>query len=266
MTFRKWISMEGKGKLEKMTSILGLSLLAFLLVTAGSVSCKKKAEEVAAPKEEGTAIKEGINEFEGQAKVGFGNYLFVPAAQGFDIVVQGQVESGDASALEGKEVKVTGEYSYVRPSILIANSIDVKEAGGQYRNVFTRTAEPVLDDYLELKDREAFQPLKITSFNKSEEWEGKGKVKIFGKLEKTTVTEAGAKKEMDYIVLSDEKGKEIGRIIVDRITDFALYYIKKLRLFDKFWFYITVKETVDRRVRTRTHELLHADVLFAGLF
>ena len=147
----------------------------------------------------------------------------------------------------------------------MANSIELKE-GGLYRNVFTRTAEPALDDYLDLQAREAFQPLKITSFNKSEEWEGKGKAKVFGRLEKKTVTEAGGQKEMNYIVVSDEKGKEIGRIIVDRFTDYALYYINKLRLFDKFWFYFDVKETVDRRVRTKTHELFHADVVFSGLF
>lgn len=253
MSFRKWLS------------ILGLSLLLVLFLVGGNISCQKKAEEPVAPAEEEKTIKEGTNEFEGVAKIGHGKYLYVPAAKGFDVVVLGGVESGDASVLVDKEVKIRGEFSRQRASILLADSIDVKE-GGQWRNVYTRTAEPVLDDYLDLKERENFQTLKISSFNKPEEWEGIGKRKVFGKLEKTTVTEAGQQKEINIIVLSDDKGKEIGKIIVDGFTDYALYYIKKLVLFDKFWFYISIKDTIDKKVRTKTHELFHADVLFAGLF
>ncbi|MBU1338330.1 MAG: hypothetical protein KKD56_04595 [Acidobacteria bacterium] len=50
------------------------------------------------------------------------------------------------------------------------------------------------------------------------------------------------------------------------MTDFADYYIKKLRLFNEFWCYLNVKETVDWGTRRRTRELFHADLLFAGLF
>ena len=50
------------------------------------------------------------------------------------------------------------------------------------------------------------------------------------------------------------------------MTDFANYYIHKLRLFDRFWVYLNVKDTVDAKVRRKTRELFHADVLFAGLY
>jgi len=68
------------------------------------------------------------------------------------------------------------------------------------------------------------------------------------------------------IVVLNDKDREVGRIIVDNIDDVADFYIKKLNLFDKFWFYIDVKETVEWNTRRRSRELFHADVLFAGLY
>ena len=243
--------------------IVGLSLLAFALVIAGGISCKK-APEAAKPGEQ-AAAPAATNEFEGTVKVALGKYLYLPTAQGLDIVVQGKVGSGGASALIGKDIRVKGKISTDKVSIYIADSIDVKE-GGQWRTAFTRTEEPALNDYLDTKDRYNYAALTITNFNKQEEWEGKGKVRIFGKLLKTTVTEGGAQKEITYVVLSDDKGKEIGKIIVDSFTDYTQYYLQKLRLFDKFWFYLNVKDTVDKKVRAKSHELFHADVFFIGLF
>lgn len=266
MALRILISTEGKNKTEKIVWSLGLSLLAFLLVIAGSISCKKEAGEKMVLGEEGLEAKEGMLEFEGLAKVGVGKYLFIPAARGFDIIIQGQIESGDASILVDKEVRGQGAFSPERPSILVANSIEVKESGRAWRNAFTRAEEFVLEDYLDLKAREEFQVLKGLSYNKKEGWEGKEKVKIFGKLEIETVAEGEEQKEIYRIVVLDEEEKEVGKIIVDSFTDFAQYYMKKLRLFDKLWVYIAVKDTVEWRVRQRTRELFHADVLFTGLF
>ena len=67
-------------------------------------------------------------------------------------------------------------------------------------------------------------------------------------------------------MIVNDKNEEVGRILVDSITDSALYYVKKLRLFEKFWFYLTIKETVPFRTRVSTSKLFHADVLFSGLF
>ena len=47
---------------------------------------------------------------------------------------------------------------------------------------------------------------------------------------------------------------------------FAGSTLEKLGHFDKFWFYLDVKETVDWSQRRRTREMFHADVIFAGLF
>jgi len=63
-----------------------------------------------------------------------------------------------------------------------------------------------------------------------------------------------------------DKDIELGKIIVDDFTDYALYYMKKLKLFDRLWFYIAIKDTVEWKVRQETRELFHADVLFVGLF
>jgi len=68
------------------------------------------------------------------------------------------------------------------------------------------------------------------------------------------------------IVVVDEEDQEVGKILVDSISDFAQYYVKKLGLFDYFWFYVTVKDTVEWSDRRNSRDLFHADIQFAGLF
>lgn len=264
MALKRLISTEREIKLEKIFRILTLSVLVFLLILGGNLACKKKVEK--AVEEATTTTKEGIVEFEGVVKVAVGKYIFIPKLQGFDILVQGPLESGDTQTLIDKEVRGQGEFSPENPSLLAANSIEVKESKGEWRNVFTRSEEVVLGDFLDLKARDEFEVLKNLSYDKKEGWEGKEKVKIYGELEKKKVGQGEEQKEISDIVLFDEKGKETGIIIVDNFTDFALYYVKKLRLFNKFWFYIAVKDTVDWKIRRKTKELFHADVLFAGLY
>ncbi len=251
-------------KPKKAIQILLLAGLTSLLILGGNLACKKKAEE--APSEEAAPSKEGIVQFEGTVKTAVGKYMYIPAIPGFDILVQGSLTSGDIQSLIGKEVKGEGEIWPDAPSLLIADTIDVKQAEGQWENVFTRSEDVMLDDYLSLKARDEFKPLEGLSYDKKEGWEGKEKAKIYGKLEKKEIGQGEAKKEMLYIVLVDNKGKESGRIIIDNFTDFVRYYINKLRLFDKFWFYINIKDTVNWKIRRRTKEMFHADVLFAGLF
>jgi hypothetical protein len=256
-----WIgnASEGKSSLKKITRVLLLSILTSLLVMAGTSACRRSVEEQ-------QDTQENLIDFEGVAKVGIGKYLFVPEVQGFDIVVQGQVDSGDASVLVDKEIRGSGEFSPERPSILVANSIDVKESERNWRNVFTRSDEVVLDDYLDLKAREEFEVLADLEYDKKDGWEGKEKAKVYGNLWKETVTEGGEQKDVYRISILNEKDQEIGKILVDNISDAALFYVKKLSLFEKFWFYVAIKDTVPWRTRQRTSELFHADVLFSGLF
>jgi hypothetical protein len=235
--------------------LLSLGAIALLV---GTMSCQKK--EAVSP--EAQEVQKPANEFEGTVKVALGKYLYLPQAQGFDIVLQGF----DAGTLVGKEIRVKGELLPDKPTIFRADSVDVKDASGAYTNVFTRTADLDMREFLDVNTREGYPVLTITSANKPEEWENKGHAKIFGKLEETTVKEGQTEQPITYIIVSDDKGKEIGKIIVDSLTDFSKYYLKKLKLFDHFWFYLNIKDSVDRRVRARTKELFHADVLFAGLF
>jgi len=262
MTF---IITEGKRKLEKLFRIMGLSLLVMILVTTGSISCKK-ATEGEIPQEEITVIKKGMNEFEGVVKVGLGKYFFIPGAQGIDMVVQGQIESGDASNLIDQEVRVRGEFPPEKPSILVVDTIEVKESEKQYRTVFTRTEEAVLDDYVDVKAREEFAILKDLDYKKKEGWEGKEKAKIYGKLEKTTITEDQEEKDVYKIIILNGEEGQASNIIIDNISEYAQYYLKKLRLFKEFWFYIEQKETVDWKIRRKTRELFYADVVFAGVY
>ncbi len=174
------------------------------------------------------------------------------------------MDIGETQALVNNEIRGKGAFSPENPSILVADEIEIKEAEDVWRMVFTRSEEFAQDDYLDLKARDEFEVLANLSYDKKDGWEGKAKVKIYGRLLKRT--EAGGGEASYTIALLDDKGKEIGKILVDNITDFARYYVSKLRLFDRFWFYITVKETVDWSSRRRTRELFHADVHLAGLF
>jgi hypothetical protein len=260
MTLQKELSKEGKGKFRMISRLTLLGLLGLTVAIAGMASPKETAQSSAQQQE--VAPPGGVNEYEGIVKVGLGKYFYLPSAKGFDIVVQGKIEGKDASALVGKEIKVKGILLKDEPSVFVADSIEIKEAG-QYRNVFTRTGEVTLEGHISARDRLGFPALTVTSATKNEEWEGKGKVKVHGALTKITTAEG---KETEAIVVTDDKGKEVGKILVDKKTDCALYYIKKLRLFDKFWFYINIKDTVDAKVRKKTRELFHSDLLFAGLY
>ena len=243
---------------NKIIWTFGLFFCAAILM-AGGLAGQEQGQQAAAG-EEAPAVQENV--YEGVVKTAFGKYLYLPSASGFDIVVQGGIQNGDATTLVGKDIRVKGELLIDKPSIFRADSVDLKDSSGQYANIFTRSEDLVAADYLDSKTRDAFQALTITSALKNDEWEGKGQVKVFGKLQATT---AGGQ-PVTYIILADAKGREIGKVIVDSFTDYAQYYLKKLRLFDEFWFYLNVKETVDKRVRTKSRELFHADIVFCGLY
>ena len=235
---------------HRISQRLLLGALILTLALAGAVFAQESLPAEAQEEEAAAAA----TEFEGMVKTGLGHYFYMPAAKGYDVFVQGMIEGQDTSFLVDKEVRVKGTISKVEPQVFIADSIEIKNASGQYQSVFTRTEEPTLADYVSVRLRDDFPALAITAFNKAEEWEGKEKAKVYGQLTENTIT------------VRDDKNKEIGKILVDNISDFAKFYIQKLSLFDKFWFYMNIKETVDWNTRRRTHELFHADVLFAGLY
>jgi hypothetical protein len=228
---------------SKKTGILILSL-AMLAGLAGTMACQKNAAETPAAEQ-----YKAVTEFEGTVRAGLGRYMYLSTAQGFDIVLPGL----DAATLVGKTIKVKGNLLPDHPPIFLADSVETAPGVSSY----TRSQDFMAEDFVEMKVREAVPALAITGVAKAEEWEGKGNVKVYGKL---------LKGDTDTIVLSDDKGKEMAKIIVDNITPYANYYLKKLRLFDKFWFYINVKESVDKKVRPKTKEIFHADVVDIGLY
>jgi len=225
----------------KKTAMLILGL-AVLTAFAGTMACQKKA---ATPAAEAVMT---VTEFEGTVRAALGRYMYLSTAQGFDIVLPGF----DAATLLGKTIKVKGNLLADHPPVFLADSV---ESGGQA--VYTRSQDFQADDFVEMKVREAVPALAISGVNKPEEWEGKPEGKVYGMLQKGSP---------DAIVLSDDKGKEMARIIVDSMSTYSNYYIQKLRLFDKFWFYLKVKDSVDKKVRPRTKEIFHADVFGVGLF
>jgi hypothetical protein len=226
----------------KKTGILILSL-ALMAGFAGTMACQKKAAETPAAEQMKT-----VSEFEGTVRAALGRYMYLSTAQGFDIVLPGF----DAAPLMGKTIKVKGNLLPDHPPVFLADSV---ESGGQ--TVYTRSQDFQAEDFIEMKVRETVPTLAVTGVAKPEEWEGKGQVKIYGTLQKG---------DANRIILSDDKGREMAKIVVDSISTYADYYIQKLRLFDKFWFYLTVKDSIDRRDRTRTKEIFHADVVGAGLY
>lgn len=252
----------GNNKRVRAGEVLGVFALALALILTASVACKKKAEAPSASAEPSTIIKEGMNEFEGTVKVASNKYLYIPEIQGMDVLVQGMP---DLAGLAGKAVKVQGEFHRDRPSLLVATKIEVQE-DGSYKTVFTRTAEPDFSDYVDLKERANYPIIKIASVNKTDAWEGTAKARVFGKLMKQTESAGGTSTDVYRIAVNDDAGKLVGYVIVDQFSDYATYYLNKLRLFDSFWFYLNVKATVEAKTRVKTKDLFHADVACAGLF
>jgi hypothetical protein len=229
-------------------------LAAFVMLTTAGLVAAQESDQTAAPAAQ--------PEFAGVVKAAVGKYFYLPTAKGYDIVVQGQIEGKDASSLAGKEIFLKGEALKDEPSLLVAETIAINE-GGASRNIFTRAEEVKVDDYVGAAARATFAQLKITSADKAADWEGKGKGKVYGRL---ITAKSPAGQETYTISVLDEKDKEVGKIIVDGVTDFGKYYITKLHLFDRFWLYLNIKDTVDAKVRRKTRELFHADLAFAGLY
>ena len=242
---------------------VGLSLAA-VLVLASSVACGKKAaepagagEQVAQMTEAGLAIVIGMNTVAGTVKNGKGNYFFMDEVPGFDIAVTGSVAGGDVSTLIGKAVRVKGLFNKDLPNLLVAQSIEIKASETQYTSVYTSTDPSAPADFFNQKDRPAYAALVLTKIDKSEGWEGKGKGKVYG----TLIAGSPA-----LISVLDADGDEMGKVIVDSETNFASYCQAKLHMFDKMWFYLNIKDSVDKKLRAKNKEMFHADVIYAGLY
>jgi hypothetical protein len=249
------------------SGFLGISVLAILLIITGGMACKKaprpgtKPESAAAvPAEATTMVKEGLNELAGTVKSGLGQYFYISQHPGFDFVASGPIDNADASVLLNKDVRVKAVFNRETPSLLVVQSIDIKESETQFKNVFTKADTAAPADYFDQKARPDYAALKITNINKSEDWEGKGKGKVQGK------PIADAEGKITGISILGDDGKEIGKVLVDSFSPYANYYVKKLRLFDAFWFYLNIKDSVAKNLRPKNKELFHADVVFTGLY
>ncbi len=231
--------------------VLSLALILGLVILGSMAHAQQQAEPT-------------TKDYEGTVKAALGKYIYIPETKGLDIIVAGNVEGG-TEALVGKEVRVKTSVLPDKANLILAESIEIKEGTG-YRTVYTRSGEPDFSDYFDQHVRDQYEALKVTNLNKPEEWAGKTKVKVFGQLVQSKVKEGTAEKQVTHIVITDKKGKEIARIVVDNINEYARFYIKKLRLFDKFWFYLNVKEQMDKKTVARTKEILKGDVVFCGLF
>jgi len=243
---------------NKWYQALGVAFLIIALTMIGGVSCQQ-AEEGTAETTEGPTLEEGKVAFEGTVKVALGKYMFVPEAQGFDIIVDGTVDGGDLTSLIGKEVKGEGEFPPETPWLLFATSLDVKDDGGSFRNVFTGMVGSAAGlDLLTLQAREDYVTPEELAYNKNDLWEGLEKIKVRGAMQQEG--------DVTRILVLDEEDKQIGAVIVDSVSDAAQYYMQKLRLFEEFAFYVSVKETVPWNTRRRTRDMFHADLTFVGLY
>jgi hypothetical protein len=251
---------------SRFAAVLGVGILSFLLILSAGVACKKtsnpgEAKAVAPEKaKEVNAVKEGVNEIAGTVKSALGKYFYIGQLPGFDILADGAIEGGDASTLLGKDVKVKAAFNREKPSLLIAQSIEIKESETQFKSVFSKADAVAPADFFLQKDRADYAEIKITGIAKSADWEGKGKGKVSGKLI------VGADGKPTAISVLYDKGKETARIIVDSISDYAAYYLKKLRLFDTTWFYFNIKDSVDPKLRAKAKEVFHAEIVFIGLY
>jgi len=242
--------------------LIAVGALAALVLVFGGAACKKAeapaAGEKAAPVKEDSNLTEGVNDIAGTVKSALGKYFYVSQMPGYDIVAAGPIEGGDASALMGKDIRAKVVFNREFPGFLVAQSIDIKESETQYRSVFTSAEAAPPADVFAQKSRADYPALTITAITKSADWEGKGKGKVRGKLVAGTDGQA-------ISVLNDEN-KEIGKVIIDSISEYANYYVKKLRLFDTYWFYLDIKDSVPANQRAKNKEMFHAAVAFTGLY
>ncbi|MBN2199936.1 MAG: hypothetical protein JW747_08840 [Candidatus Aminicenantes bacterium] len=251
---------------KKTIAILGFFILSLCVVAALNSACGKQAgEEQAVTPEAGEVamIEEGLNTCEGTVRFVHGPFFYVPEIAGFDVVLPA---GADASELEGRAVRVEGVFDMEKPSILAAERIDVREGESKYAKFFEKSEGQIDPPFLNQHDRNLYPALEIKKATASDAWEGKERGKVFGRLEKTSVAAEGGQQDVFKISVSDDKGQSLGTILVDSISDYALYSIKKLRLFDDYWFYLNIKESVEAKARARSKELFHADVVFAGLY
>ncbi|MCX6565967.1 MAG: hypothetical protein NTW38_06020 [Candidatus Aminicenantes bacterium] len=246
--------------------LVGLSLVA-LLVMMSAVACGKKAAapaategEIAQTADAGLAIVIGLNTVAGTVKNAKGNYFYMDEVPGFDVAVTGPVEGGDATALIGKPVRIKGLFNKDVPNLLVAQSIEIKEGEQQYKSVYASTDASAPQDFFNQKTREEYASLALTKIDKSEDWEGKGKGKVFGIL----IPAAAGQNALISVLGADDK--EIGKVIVDSETNCAAYNSEKLRLFEKRWFYLSIKDSVDKKLRAKNKEMFRADVVFIGLY
>jgi len=257
-----------KAGFAKFAGLVGLSVLALLVISSGT-ACGKKAGEPTAPaakteaapaQEVGLSIIIGLNTVNGTVKSAMGNYFYMAEVPGFDLVVTGPIEGGDAATLIGKPVRVKGVFNKDLPNLLVAQSIEIKESELQFKSVYSSTDPSAPQDFFNQKTREEYLDLNLTKIDKSDDWEGKGKGKVYGRL----IPGAEGKNALISVLSAD--GKEIGKIIIDSMTSYAAYCSQKLRLFDKSLFYLTIKESVDKKLRPKNKEMFHADLVFVGLF
>jgi len=243
---------------------VGLGLAAALVMTS-AVGCKQTSldpnaptasEAVAQTTDAGLAIVVGLNTVAGTVKKAKGNYFFMDEVPGFDIVVTAPVQGGDATTLIGKPVRIKGLFNKELPNLLVAQSIEIKESELQYTSVYTSTDANAPADFFNQKTRAEYPDLALTKYDK-DEWAGKAKGKVYGTLL------AGA---APLISVLGADGKEIGKVIIDSQSTFAAYCAEKIKLFDKTWFYLTIKESVDKRQRAKNKEMFHADIAFIGLY
>jgi hypothetical protein len=245
--------------------VIGAGALALLWIMTAGTACKQAAqpaapgEKGAPPAKEGNTILEGLNEITGTVKSALGKYFYISELPGFDFVANGKIENGDTSVLLGKDVKVKALFRRETPTFLVVQSIDVKEGTG-YRNVFNSTETALPEDCFSQKMRADYEELKITNITKSADWEGKTKGKVQGKL----IT--GADGKVTGISILGDGTKELAKVIVDNVTEYANYYVKKLRLFDTYWFYLNIKDSVPANARAKAKEIFHADLVFTGLY
>jgi hypothetical protein len=246
------------------TALIALSALAILALICGSIACKK-AEDPAVKQQaekakEGSTLSEGVNEIAGTVKSALGKYFYVSQLPGYDIVAAGAIEGGDATSLLGKDVRAKVVFNRQAPGFLVAQSIEIKESETQFKSVFTGTETNLPADTFAQSARADYPALTLTNIAKSADWEGKGKGRVRGKL----VPGAGGQGQA-ISVLSAEN-KELGKVIVDSMSEYASYYVKKLRLFDTYWFYLNIKDSVAANARAKNKEMFHADVVFTGLY
>ena len=186
------------------------------------------------------------NEYQGRVDIATTNYFSLDTNN-----LEYVINDYNAEKLKDKGlIRVIGNPAPENKNLIIVDKIIEK---GVKTPLYKRLLPADYSDTI-LSDALDYSKLTNIQYNKKAYWEQErfNKARITGRINL-------AEKYIE--VMEDER--IVGKVLVDSLTDYTEFRIKELGQDQEYTFYILRGETVDWKVRKKTKELFHADIIYA---